>query len=394
MHNHCVSALFPTIESPNLMGKSFFPRYGFSILLIVMFLLSFIWMGAKRTLMSNANNVADWLPENFTETKEYNWFQKHFPYESFVVVSWRGCTMDDDRLEMFAQKLVPGQTIDNMLDWMDSTSHLQAELRLPVDTIRSTQSNEELVPAIAETQTKETVSPPETAVPEPQYFKSVLTGQRLFRLFSERYGEDSAAPLSHEEIIQRLDGVLIGPQRTAADGSPLPFKKYPTAMIVTLNKPKHEKELRLVLNKIRAIGRECGVEPEKPVDNRPFFVWAFESLARTVQDMVFGIPYEINGIVMGGPPVDNVAISIEGERTLYRLAGLCAVIGLGIAMICFRSLRLSMFIFWTAILSAGLALAMVWFTGSRCDAIMLSMPALIYVLGMSGAIHLINYYKD
>ena len=30
----------------------------------------------------------------------------------------------------------------------------------------------------------------------------------------------------------------------------------------------------------------------------------------------------------------NVAITVEGERTLFRLAGLSAVLGLGIAMIC------------------------------------------------------------
>jgi predicted RND superfamily exporter protein len=97
---------------------------------------------------------------------------------------------------------------------------------------------------------------------------------------------------------------------------------------------------------------------------------------------------------MGGPPVDNVAVGIEGERTLYRLAGVCAIVGLAIALICLGSLRVTMFVFFTAILSAGISLALVWLTGSRCDAIMLSMPALVYVLAISGSIHIINYYRD
>ena len=53
-----------------------------------------------------------------------------------------------------------------------------------------------------------------------------------------------------------------------------------------------------------------------------------------------------------------------------------------------------MFVFWVAIISAGLALASVSLTGGTCDAILLTMPALVYVLAMSGAIHMINYYHD
>lgn len=41
--------------------------------------------------------------------------------------------------------------------------------------------------------------------------------------------------------------------------------------------------------------------------------------------------------------------------------------------------------------SASLALASLWATGAKTDAIVLSMPALVYVLAISGAIHLINY---
>ncbi|MBQ4202518.1 MAG: MMPL family transporter, partial [Thermoguttaceae bacterium] len=102
----------------------------------------------------------------------------------------------------------------------------------------------------------------------------------------------------------------------------------------------------------------------------------------------------MDGVILGGPPVDNVALDQEGQRTLYRLAGVCALIGLTIAFICLRSVRLTLFVFWIAALSAGVALAIVSLTGGTCDSILLSMPALVYVLGMSGAVHLINYYHD
>ncbi len=372
------------------MHKSFFSDHGFRILLVVMFLLSFIWMGTKRTLLSNSNNVADWLPASFRETQEYNWYLEHFPFESFVVVSWEGCTMDDSRLELFAQKLVPGQTIDNMADWMGGIEHLTVDLEIAGEPSKA--SAEPLAsPESVQPQTE-----PQTAEEEkPQYFKNVMTGPRLKRMLEDRYGPHSANPmLNEEQILERLNGLLVGAERVDKDGNPLPVGKLKTAMIVTLNKPKNEKELRKVLATIKEIGKECGVHPEPPVDTRPVAQKATSAVLTFLRDVFVGIPFEIRGLVLGGPPVDNVAIGYEGERTLYRLAGICAFIGLTISMLCFRSIRLTSFVFWTAILAAGVSLAMVSLTGSRCDAIMLSMPALIYVLTMSGAIHLINYYHD
>ena len=113
-----------------------------------------------------------------------------------------------------------------------------------------------------------------------------------------------------------------------------------------------------------------------------------------VDEMAHGRKVRMDGVIMGGPPVDNVALDQEGERTLYRLAVICAIIGVTIAYFCLHSLRLTMFVFWIAALSAGVALAVVSLTGGTCDSILLSMPALVYVLGMSGAVHLINYYHD
>jgi predicted RND superfamily exporter protein len=226
------------------------------------------------------------------------------------------------------------------------------------------------------------------------YFKDVLTGPRLLRLFEERYGRSRISPLTRDEIIQRLDGLLIGPDRTTADGKPLELGKYRTAMIITLHPQPNEKALRKVLAKIRELGRECGVEPYFPDDQRSVLIKFASKTWTLLKDMTIGVPYNIDGIIMGGPPVDNVAIGLEGERTLYRLAGVCAVVGVTIAFICLSSLRITMFVFFTALLSAGISLALVWATGSRCDAIMLSMPALVYVLAISGAIHIINYYRD
>ncbi len=97
---------------------------------------------------------------------------------------------------------------------------------------------------------------------------------------------------------------------------------------------------------------------------------------------------------MGGPPVDNLAIDREGEESLRRLANMSFGVGFLLCLICFRNFKLTMIVFCTAIFSEFTSLAVVWYSGVKVDAILLSMPSLIYVLTISGAIHIVNYYRD
>ena len=97
---------------------------------------------------------------------------------------------------------------------------------------------------------------------------------------------------------------------------------------------------------------------------------------------------------MGGPPVDNVAIDEEGQITLVRLVGFSVVIGIGLGYLCFRRVTVTLMIFIVGGVSAIASLSIVWWTGSSVDAILMSMPSLVYVLGLSGAVHIVNYYRE
>ena len=362
-----------------MMKNAFFNQYGFHILLVIFFLLPLIGQGTNWTINSNSNNVADWLPDSFEETHQYQWFLQHFPFERFVVVSWQGCTMDDPRLEMFAQKLVPGQTIDNIGRWAEE--HFRAEIVLENEDTLIEPDSVDVIPEVP----VEPIDVPAQPAQNVPFFKTVLTGPRLFRIFSDLYSGEGrfGIKLADETIYKKLEGILVGP-----DGQS-------TALIVTLTTEAPQgKELADVLNAIKEIGRECGVHPQIQADNRFILAKASDAVLKTIGEMVYGRNPNMDGVILGGPPVDNVAITQEGEQTLQRLIGLCGLIGLTLAWLCFRDIRLTLFVFWLAIISAGVALASVSFTGGKCDAILLSMPALVYVLAMSGAIHMINYYHD
>ena len=275
------------------MLNKLFSRHAFTIILLCVFILPFMTRGSRKALRSNDNNVQDWLPSEYEETKDFAWFKKHFDNETFILVTWDGCTVDDPRLTLLARKVVP--------------------------------------------------DPDSLAYDAP--FKKIETSKTVLdRLMAPPLN------LSEDDANKRLRGLFIGPDDKQACG------------ILTLTN-FGKKDLRVTLDKLYAI---CKHE--------------------------LGLPRE--RVKMGGPPVDNVAISVEGERTLIRLFIPAGIVGLSLAYWCLRSVRLTTMVFGTALYAAAVSLSMVWYSGNAMNAILLTMPAVVYVAGVSGAIHFANYYRD
>lgn len=286
--------------------NSFYKRYSLPIMVIVIFLLPIAFAGARRGLLSNKNDVKQWLPARYEETQVYNAFAKHFAGEEFVLISWEGCTLDDPRLELLAKKLVPH-------------SEQAGAFRPP-------------------TATKDDKEAP------PPLFSKVQTGPSVIAELMERLN------LSYAQALDRLKGSLVGPDLRT------------TCAVLTLSAYARD-HLRPSVNKLVQVAtKECSI----PRDT----------------------------IHMGGPPVDNVAIDEAGEQSLVRLASMSGIIGLAVSWWSLRSGRLVAMVMFTGIYTIGLSMAIVWYSGTPMNAILLSMPSLVYVTATSGAIHLANYYRD
>lgn len=189
--------------------------------------------------------------------------------------------------------------------------------------------------------------PPVKGKPSPPYFHKVIQGQQVLQSLM-----DPPNMLPRDQALARLERALIGPE---VDG------KRQTCAVVYLTE-------------------QGEVSPRATLD----FI--------TAQAVACGIPAE--SIHMGGPPVDNVALDKTGEASLMRLAALTGIVGLFISWWCLRSPKLIAMVFSVSVMSAAAALAVVWFTGGQMNSILLTMPPLVYVATMSGAIHLSNYYRD
>ena len=150
---------------------------------------------------------------------------------------------------------------------------------------------------------------------------------------------ESADQYHAREAIERLRGSLIG-----GDGKQ-------TCLVLTLT-PEGKKSLRKTIGKIYSTAEtECNIKHD--------------------------------ALHMGGPPSDNVAIDLAGEQSLFRLAGLAGFIGLAVSWWCLRSVKLVAIVLTAGVYSAMASLAFVWYSGGEMNAIVLTMPSLVYVAAIS-----------
>src|SRR5688572_2801697 len=97
--------------------QSFLGRYANLILLIALIVTPLACWGAIVAIRGNRNDVSDWLPKNYPETIELNWFRKHFVADQFVIISWDGCVLgeapdgseDDPRIAKLSKELLAAQ---------------------------------------------------------------------------------------------------------------------------------------------------------------------------------------------------------------------------------------------------------------------------------------------
>ena len=454
------------------MKRPFFSRYSLVILMAVFFLAPFALRGARMAIQNMKNDVKDWLPSDFAETTELDWFRQHFLGEQFVVVSWEHCDGRDESFMTFVDKFFPEvppsiqqirelarergepvppeygdavawpvelrrknfidpQTgmyvrqlrvgdlppeenfIGNQLglryasdaahyDWggekekwllgnKDQWYYIlpngdlyrwkgQSNVIQPIKTAYAQATGEplqgDLIVSLGEVDGPWYYENPRRL--NARLFKTVMTGPGTLHDLTKPGGSLSDNP---EEALQRLTGSLFGP-----DGQQ-------TSMIVTLTEAA-KRDLRSALGRgllgkrrgaVFEIAEESGINP--PADPQllpPPLSWVVAAPPAA----------DPPTLKLGGPPIDNVAIDEEGQITLFRLVGLSIVVGIGLSWFSFRSVYITIMVFFVGGISATASLSFVYWGGQSVDAVLMSMPSLVYVLGLSGAVHIINYYGE
>ncbi len=177
------------------------------------------------------------------------------------------------------------------------------------------------------------------------YFQRAISGRQMLRQLI-------APPLKLpvKEGIRRLQGVLIGPDETT------------TCVVLTVSErgAAHRAD---ALDEVRRVAKQyCGLDPKE--------------------------------LRLGGPTVDAATIDVESQRMLLELAGLSGLVAFLLTWARLRSVRLAIIVLFVAVCSTAIALAILYYTGGNMNLVMTMLPPLIFVLSISAAIHVVNYYRD
>ena len=181
--------------------------------------------------------------------------------------------------------------------------------------------------------------------PLSELFPEVLTGYQALRQLQQE-----PLRLSRQDAIRRLTGILVGPDGRSSGA-------------------------------LVAISPLAGQDRERTI-----------SLLRQVADRATGLPD--NQIYLAGSIIDGAVVDRESVRvmTVYGLPA--AVISFLVCWWCLRSLVQTLAVIAVATVGQVLVLALVWYAGLTMNAVLAVMAPLVFVVTVSGGVHLSNYFTE
>ena len=182
--------------------------------------------------------------------------------------------------------------------------------------------------------------------------KAEIDGQRVFSRVTSgpsMLGQLNDIGVSPSKALSRIRGLLIG-----SDGSTTCILAHPNQEIFDQRRPIAEKIYEIAETKI-------GLSPAT--------------------------------LKMGGPTVDGAAIEVESKKALGTFLWMSVVLVFFLTWFRLRDLPLTFIVIFFSGLCAAVSLTILFWTGGQMNLTMVMLPTLTFILGVSGSIHMVNYYR-
>lgn len=394
------------------------------VLLAAAFLAPLAFWAVRRVRLQN--DVENWLPADDPQSQVLSWYRGQFPVHDRVLVSWNGSTLNDPRVKLLADKLEGKKGTDGR---RHNRNPYVKEVVTPQEVIKSIQSASR-----GAVDTGEAV----------RRLEGVLVGSGRLKVRLTPDGRKRISTVKRE-IVERaraelgIELTLAGPQVDVPEGVTLPEidestppedlpQEFPPA-------PEHHlqlawrgmkpgtptaKRLQSLLKDLH--GRKTQLHPEgAPWVQESFFAAgspvavlitlsdagredtrdALASVRAAAKDV--GIPAD--DLHMGGRSVAgselNRQVKLAAWNTDFPLLQfhrrspllLSLIVGVALAFLMLRSVRMATLVLLVSIYTVLLTVALVPMTHGSMNMVLVVMPTLLYVLTISAAIHVANYWK-
>jgi predicted RND superfamily exporter protein len=389
------------------------------LLAAVIFLLPLMVYSLARLELKN--DVAGWLPQDDEQTRLLKWHQELFPDEDRILVSWEGCSVTDPRIEEFSAKLGGSFATGER----EGGSPLIESVTRPADLLR--RMRDQKVPveeALRRTSGLLTENGPvclrlsETAQPFSQSVAdaAVELGRRDFGIAvrrvnqvlpeptSARLVKDDAASWSlFDDLTAWVASQPKADVQLSWDGMHREVETN-TAFIVALRALKVDGlgDTPVVADLWQVPGASAGVSVLLSDSGSLDHEAAIGVIERVAKES--GISPD--SLWLGGRSVTAselndgvISAAWNSEAPLWNLwlrspILVSACVGFACSWLMLRSFRLCLMVQLTAVLTSMATTALVVPFGGSMNMVLAVMPTLLFVITISGAVHLCNYWRQ
>ena len=377
---------------------------GLALWVVVLLLVSIPVLAVVVKDVTLENNVTSWLPSGDPDAKALAWFTNEFERDDRIIVSWDSSSLNDERLEKFA-RAVQGDGA-NRVNGVLSVSTPRSVIEKMLD------NNVERDDAI-------------------QRLTGVLIGVGFLKVNLTDAGRDSID--STKQLIVDTAVDLLDESVELVSAVPNKRAEAPDGNAEDESRlfaiPEHDFQLRWEEMSANAPHTQLLIdrlyeleESNQPLIESVFFApgapvaatlalqeIADRDLPQTLADIraaaiASGVPAE--EIRMAGSPIGRAGLNQAASRSvwnrdypawnLYKRTPvlLSALVGVFVAFILLRSLRLSILVTLTSVFTCLVVVALIPLTGKSLNMVLIVLPDLMLVLTTSGAIHVANYWKN
>ena len=403
-------------------------RMGRAILVaaLLAFAVPVLVMGIRNLKLDN--NVESWLPANDSEAKVFHWYRDHFPEQDRIVITWQGSTLDDPRGEQLSAKLLGHVDADGLrrggtpyIASVVSSRDVLARMvgyGVPQDEavirmqgsllgmgrikIRLTDSGRE--------QRDRTIAELEQRLRrelglEVGVFEPLVTAE--YSTDAEESDTESTESTAAESVeVVALQPLVIPPFDFEIAWKDFSVKDPRVAQVQAI-----ARDLRGHATDKEPQGRvlvdDSFLTPGSPVTIAATLSDAGKadpvSTVAAIQQAALQVGISAEDLVLGGGSLST----IELNRSVYRAAWnpaapiwkfhersvmlLSALVGMLLAIVSLRSIKLALFVLGVSYYGAFVATALVPMTGTSMSMVLVVLPTFIMVVALSGAIHVANY---
>ncbi len=416
----------------NFFRKKDFWGNGLSVWVLALLLFAFPFLLSILKTVEMNNEVEAWLPDRDPQAVLLAWYSDNFPVQDQMFVSWSDSSLGDPRAELLAAKLegyVDEKGIERrgspyvkeVLTPRESIRQMQKQ-RVDQDTAAESLAGLMVGHGALKVRLTETGREHQRQIEKhlPEWIKT-RTGLEVTLLPAHQEWQPPPEFAAVAEIRQRKSLLAVGVEDAEEEEEleeelefpPLPEHDFQLSW--QLMSPSSPEAARLI-----ELLAELSLPdiPQQPLVEQSFFAYgtpvslvvtfseAGEADRKVALEDIDRIAAEcfipLGSLHRGGRPVGSSMLNDEVQKAMFNPEGpwyarsvilVSTLVSFILAFFMVRSFRLGVLVQVVAIYATLTTVALVPLSDKTMNMVLIVMPTLLSVLTLSGAIHLVSYWK-